>query len=385
MGNLVLKCASAPREESTSGKPADEKPKARSYAAAGGSGADVDNNDATPLPAVARRRLFTASSDGEAPALLAMTSVGAGAFCVGSEYGHISMLRAGSLCETKPHANEVTALRFDPASSNVYAASRDRKISVARVHDEGMEHQTFMEGHRLGVTAIDVHESGAWLVSGSRDNTVRLWDAQTCQCVSEADIKLNIVHCVRWLPALSLVAQGGEDLAIRLWDVRTAPGRQHGALVLVDTLVGFDYHPICADIVHDGVGHTLAVGHNGFNDNGSTVSFWDLRALRVLRHCAGHSNTVRRIVGAADGVVVTGSDDNTLRVWAGAGATASTATSSQATTRVESRIAALCLEQPVDNRGSQPHGVCVVAAFRDGEVSAWTFRDKALKRTTVFA
>lgn len=231
------------------------------------------------------------------------------------------------VCSAKPHSSEITHLRYNATSQLLYGASCDRKISIHQIGAStsspvAMRLKLYLEGHTLSVTAMDTRpDDSSFLVSGSRDNTVRIWDCERGECLDLVDVKLNIVHCVKWIPAMKCVAQGGEDLTIRLWDIRTSGSGGNNnntatTLDLADTMMGFDYHPICCDVVNDGVGHTLVVGHNGFNDTGSTISFWDLRMRKLLRHCEGHSNTVRRICASqTTSMIVTGSDDQTMKLW----------------------------------------------------------------------
>ena len=243
----------------------------------------------------------------------------------------------------------------------LFSASRDALIKMMPVgnssdavgthHDcgdegdsaAGSEHNVIMfKGHTLNVTCIAPIGSGytvppTLLASGSRDNTVRLWDTSTGQQIASQDIKLNVIHCLAWVPALSCVAQGGEDLTIRLWDVRApaavgdgrgsgtiydgdgglmcsptmaaaAPGagtafvarRGSGIftntrqLELRHTIANFEYHPICCELIDDGgMGVTLATGHNGFNNTGAMITLWDLRMHAKLKELTGHQNTVR--------------------------------------------------------------------------------------------
>ena len=49
------------------------------------------------------------------------------------------------------------------------------------------------------------------LCSGSRDNTVRLWDVETAQCLLQSNIHRNLVSTGR-----------SHDNTVRLWDVETA-------------------------------------------------------------------------------------------------------------------------------------------------------------------
>lgn len=60
------------------------------------------------------------------------------------------------------------------------------------------------------------------LASGSRDTSIRMWDVQTGQCTASAKTPRNLVTCLKYLPPESpaSLVQGGEDLRLRVWDVR---------------------------------------------------------------------------------------------------------------------------------------------------------------------
>lgn len=45
--------------------------------------------------------------------------------------------------------------------------------------------------------------SGQWLVSGSDDGSVRLWEVATARCMRTWDLGAR-VHCVAWCPASGL-------------------------------------------------------------------------------------------------------------------------------------------------------------------------------------
>jgi len=64
-------------------------------------------------------------------------------------------------------------------------------------------------GHKGIVRSIDVSPTGQWLVSGSEDGTVRLWEVSTARCVRIWNLQEKIVS-VAWNPnpSLPLVAAG---------------------------------------------------------------------------------------------------------------------------------------------------------------------------------
>ena len=199
-----------------------------------------------------------------------------------------------------------------------FTASRDTTVRGWRLGSESPV--AHFSGHSLNVTALDFHPSGGRVATGSRDNTVRLWDTNG-ECIASQDVKLNIVHFVKWIPTLNVVAQGGEDLTVRLWDTRA----DRDVLELGSTMANFDYHPICADLEmasEGGSENVLFTGHNGFNGAGAMITEWDIRSGGTqVRHYRGHGLTVRSVrklrAGPNAGCLVSVGDDDTLRLWRG--------------------------------------------------------------------
>lgn len=54
-------------------------------------------------------------------------------------------------------------------------------------------------GHSSKVTSLSVHVSGQWLLSGSRDLTVKLWEVKTGRCMETWTFD-HSVHSVAWCP-----------------------------------------------------------------------------------------------------------------------------------------------------------------------------------------
>mmetsp|Transcript_24390 Transcript_24390/g.27125 ORF Transcript_24390/g.27125 Transcript_24390/m.27125 type:complete len:85 (+) Transcript_24390:62-316(+) len=54
-------------------------------------------------------------------------------------------------------------------------------------------------GHEGGVRSISVYPSGQWMLSGSDDKTVRLWEVQTGRCQNKWQFD-SIIHQVSWNP-----------------------------------------------------------------------------------------------------------------------------------------------------------------------------------------
>jgi hypothetical protein len=78
-----------------------------------------------------------------------------------------------------------------------------------------------LRGHASWVISVAFSPDGTRLASGSRDHTVRLWDAATGECLKTLRGHTSTVECVAFSPDGKQVASAGKDKAIRLWDAAT--------------------------------------------------------------------------------------------------------------------------------------------------------------------
>ena len=63
---------------------------------------------------------------------------------------------------------------------------------------------------------------GRWIVSGSADSSLRVWDAATGKLAYTLEGHTTGVRCVAFSPDGRRIASGGEDTTVRVWDA-TAP------------------------------------------------------------------------------------------------------------------------------------------------------------------
>ncbi len=71
------------------------------------------------------------------------------------------------------------------------------------------------------------------LVSGSRDNNVKVWDLWSNTCIRSVHIPRNLVTDMKWIERQNCILQSSEDKSLRIWDARTCsvihqlPTKQH--------------------------------------------------------------------------------------------------------------------------------------------------------------
>ncbi|MEG5016262.1 MULTISPECIES: serine/threonine-protein kinase [unclassified Microcoleus] len=152
------------------------------------------------------------------------------------------------------------------------------------------------------VNAIALSPDGQTLVSASF-GTIRIWNVRTGRLVRT----LNSVHSKKSVktvavsPDSSILASGGDDNNVILWDLKT--GRRMRTIAAHKAAVN--------EIAFSRDGQTLASGSDD-----KTVRLWNVRTGSRLRTLSGHAGGVNAIALSRDGkTLASGSQDKTVRLW----------------------------------------------------------------------
>lgn len=78
-----------------------------------------------------------------------------------------------------------------------------------------------MEGHDSMVVSVMFSPDGTRLISGSHDQTVRLWEVSTGECLKVLQGHDNWVWSVAFSPDGHSIASASQDETIKLWDAKT--------------------------------------------------------------------------------------------------------------------------------------------------------------------
>merc|ERR1719335_2076986 len=124
------------------------------------------------------------------------------------------------------HAHYVMMAQWSPKDAHLFATcSLDRSIKIWGVTGGGQGGGAHfsLTGHTRGVNCIEYSPSGEkpYLVSGSDDQAIRIWDYQTKQCIQTLTGHTNNISTAVFHPALPIILTGSEDGTVRVWHAAT--------------------------------------------------------------------------------------------------------------------------------------------------------------------
>ncbi|MER3415485.1 MAG: protein kinase, partial [Gemmataceae bacterium] len=79
------------------------------------------------------------------------------------------------------------------------------------------EHVRTLQGHTNWVFSVAFSPDGRYLASGSRDNTVRVWEVATGQHVRTLQEHTRGITSVAFSPDGRYLASGSWDKTVRVW------------------------------------------------------------------------------------------------------------------------------------------------------------------------
>jgi WD40 repeat protein len=217
----------------------------------------------------------------------------------GWERDHLRWWFDSSKQTLKGHTNAVYSVAWNPDGKRILTGSYD---NTAKVWDAQTGQEVLaLKGHTEAVSSVAWSPDGKRLVTGSWDKTALVWDAQKGQQVLILKGHTLGVNSVAWSPDGKRILTGSGDNTAKVWDVQT--GQQ------ILTLTG--QTKAVWSVAWSPDGQRLLTGSL---DNMATV--WDAQTGQELLPLKGHTDTVSSVAWSPDGQrLLTGSGDNTAKVW----------------------------------------------------------------------
>jgi WD40 repeat protein len=197
------------------------------------------------------------------------------------------------------HTGPVEAVTFLPDGRHALSGSNDNTLRLWDLTTS--ETLSILEGHTGPVTAVAVVSGGRRALSASKDNTLRLWDLVTGATLCTLEGHTDTVAAVALLADGTRALSSSYDDTLRLWDLATGE--------TLRTLTGHTGSVNAVALLADG-----RRALSGSDDN--TLRLWDLATGETLRTLTGHTDAVTAVAVLADGTrALSHSWDNTLRLW----------------------------------------------------------------------
>ena len=214
-------------------------------------------------------------------------------------------------------------------------------FAVNKIQEKRFNCIKTLDGHTEKIVSLIELSSGK-LASGSYDSTIRIWDIYNNR--EEKLIKeMGKVLCLLEFEEDKLLS-GTSDNCINLWDLNSDEDNCQfsfkGHTLWVNSLVKLNnnyfasasndskiriwdyYNKNCFNILK---GHTdcilyliLLKQNNNYLCSGSvdlTIRIWDWENSNCLHVLRGHKNWVKCICELSNGIILSGSDDYTIKLW----------------------------------------------------------------------
>ncbi|GAB1543678.1 NB-ARC domain-containing protein [Scytonema sp. NUACC21] len=212
------------------------------------------------------------------------------------------------------HTEKVFSVAFNPLSKGKAGgilASGSADCTVRLWELETGRCLRVLQEHEGHVFSVCFSPDGQAIASSSADQTIKFWAVNTGQCFQTLQGHTYWVLCIAFSPIPSvptlvravggILASGSADQTVRLWDVETGQ--------CLKILQGHNNHVLSVSFSPDG--QTLASASAD-----QTVKLWAVNTGQCLKTLRGHTSQVLSINFSPEGnILASSSADETIKLW----------------------------------------------------------------------
>ncbi|MFT5820674.1 MAG: WD40 repeat protein [Crocinitomix sp.] len=160
------------------------------------------------------------------------------------------------------------------------------KVKVWDIESTKMEAE--LEGHEGGILALDFHPSKPWIVSGSLDQTARIWDYEKKKELIKFEEQTISIHDVKFSP-------DGNHLATAAWD-KTIYLRSTSDWSLDHILIEHVNIVNTIDYSADGTTLISGAGNNAVGAADNSVIVWDTKTGKSICQFQDHRGEIIKVI-----------------------------------------------------------------------------------------
>jgi WD40 repeat protein/serine/threonine protein kinase len=202
----------------------------------------------------------------------------------------------------KGHEAPVTSVCMSLDDKFVLSGSADKTLRLWDV--ESGQCMKVFQGHGKGVTSVCMTSDAMYALSGGADGNVKFWDMSKGRSMKTLSGHDGPVNAVSISHDGILIISAGEDMTVRCWEA--ASGK------CVRVFEGHKAAVLCARMGID-ARNAVTGGADGM------IKIWEMTTahfLGLLGELRGHTAGVRAVSLSQDGVhALSGGDDKTVRLW----------------------------------------------------------------------
>ncbi|CAD6227587.1 GSCOCG00001267001-RA-CDS [Cotesia congregata] len=208
------------------------------------------------------------------------------------------------------HERAITEVKYNREGDLIFSASKDKKPNVWWSAN-GERLGTF-NGHNGSIWCMDVDWNTKFFMSGSGDNTLRLWDCQTGKEISQIQTNSSVRTCAFSFSANMAVYSTdkalGHQCEMFIIDTRNVDSMlAEGPAIIRIPING----PRISSILWGALDETIITGHED-----GEINIWDVSTGKKLNSQKGHKSLINDMQFNKDGTMfITASKDHTAKLF----------------------------------------------------------------------
>jgi len=255
---------------------------------------------------------------------------------VGFDHGDILILNGITGSQTailSGHINSVRSLTFTLDGTSLISGSSDNTVKLWDMQTGGVV-KTF-SGHTDSVWSVSISVNHTTIASGSIDKTIRLWDIQTGQChqIIEQQYWVSCVMFSLKNPQTFFASGGG----VQQWNInghKVGPTYKANCIAFSPDGTQFISYQENKAMVHNtGSGVIVATLNIGASDDkpccfspdgrlvavtsGYNICVWDITGSgpHLVDTFVGRTHDITSLIFSSPSTLISGSDDKSVKFW----------------------------------------------------------------------